>query len=310
MYQALIIFFLSIVGLLFGAHWTVGSSEKIGRFFGLPSLVIGIVLVGFGTSLPELIVSQLACFHGDYHISLGNLIGSNISNIGLILGVSSFLVPISISETEERKQLIFNGILLALVSFIIFVLKEFSYLSSFLLLLFFVIYFYFTVNSLDLTVSNEDRSKSREKIWPAFLGFLFGLILLYFSGSYLVDSTKDLSSYFGISEYVTSVIGLALGTSAPELFTALIACYRRSDVDLILGNILGSNVFNLSLILGSTGFYSFGLENINLSFEMMILFILIAYLFLMSFFGREIKKRSSLVLLFLYAFCIHSWINA
>ena len=132
---------LSIVGLYFGAEFALDAAEKIGERFGLPPLLVGVFIIGFGTSLPEFFVSQIACYRGSPDISLGNIVGSNIANIYLILGIAGLLTIIRITERQIKIQLIFHLIITVLLSVFLFT-KQVNFISSAILIMFFIIYLY------------------------------------------------------------------------------------------------------------------------------------------------------------------------
>ncbi len=306
-FSSIFLFLISIAALLLGASWALDSAERIGRKLKLPTLVIGVIFIGFGTSLPELIVSQLACMRGMPEVSLGNIIGSNISNIALILGISGFLVPIPISNKGGKSQIIFNLVVVLLFAGIYYFFEDFNYVAGGILVAFFIFYFFRVVLQSDDTEEAIHKDIKMKK--TDIPQFLMSLIFIYLGGEYLIRSTTDLGKILGFSEYVISVIALAFGTSAPELFTALIACKKKKDYDLILGNIMGSNIFNLTLILGSTGIYNYSLRVVDLKFEIMILLILSVYTLVQAYLKPVIEKRVAATYLILYAVSIHYWIT-
>ncbi len=306
-FASFFLFLISIGALLLGASWALDSAERIGRQLKFPPIVIGVLFIGFGTSLPELVVSQLACLKGMPQVSLGNVIGSNISNIALILGISGILVRIPISSKAEKRQIIFNLSLVLLFTVIYYSFDTFNLLTGGILIVFFVFYFIRVVINSDETQECLDKDINMKK--SDIPQFLISLIFIYFGGEYLIKSTIELGAHFGFSEYIVSVIALAFGTSAPELFTALLACKKKENYDLILGNIMGSNIFNLSLILGSTGFYSYTLRGVDLKFEIMILLVLSVYSLVQSYIRPVITRRIGFTYILLYALSIHYWIS-
>lgn len=276
------IFFLilSFIVLYFGAEWTLNSAEKVGEFFDLSPLVIGLLIIGFGTSLPEFFVSHIAALSGHPEIALGNVVGSNVANLFLILGISGLLVPLHVFKIEFRQQIFFH---LSLTAALAIVLAQ-DFLtpwSSLGLFIFFIMYVYMSYKKMmqhKVTVPSEigiveipPKSKRKPVSPVEFLRLIVGFVFLWGGGKLLVESGSKLGLMWGLSEYVISSFIVALGTSFPELITALFACYKKKDTDLILGNIIGSNVFNVAFVLGSLGFYNIELKP-NFGMEMMILF--------------------------------------
>lgn len=300
---------LSVVGLYFGAEFALDAAEKIGDYFGLPPLLIGVFIIGFGTSLPEFFVSQIACYRGYVDISLGNIVGSNIANLYLILGVTGILTTLELVRKVVRVQLIFHLVLTVLLSSIL-IYQKINYVSTILFLTFFSVYLYYSYQEMKRNRALfETFAHAKVHIIGAstYIKLASGFILLYFGGELLVSSGKQFGTKLGISEYVLSTIFVAFGTSFPELVTALLACFKKKNVDLILGNIIGSNIFNVAFVLGSIGFYNF---EISIVFTREIIMLLSASLFLLflNLFGKNLARFSGILFLSGYVFAIYSWI--
>tara|TARA_R110002072_G_scaffold534_6_gene3929 strand:+ start:105531 stop:106466 length:936 start_codon:yes stop_codon:yes gene_type:complete len=256
------ILILSIVALYFGAELALEAAEKIGLYFGLSPLVIGLLLIGFGTSLPEFFVSQLSAYRGQTDIAMGNILGSNIANLFLILGISGLLAPIHIIRREITKQLIYHIILTTCLGASLFFLGV-GIASTVLFAAFFAFYLWVTFSEMKKqrsvrVVSDEDDHEVNELTFIVFVKLVIGFVLLFFGGEFLVSSGTFIAKAIGVSAYVISAIFVAFGTSFPELVTALIASWKKKNTDLIIGNIIGSNIFNVAFVLGSIGFYDVG----------------------------------------------------
>jgi cation:H+ antiporter len=303
------ILILAIFFLYLGAELTLESSEKIGKHFGLSPLVIGLLIVGFGTSLPEFFVSQLATYRGHPEIALGNIIGSNIANIFLIMGVASLLVPLHLNRKEITRQLIFHLLLtVGLISYMEF--GSVTLWGSAFWGLYFLVYMYFTFSEMKKTkILNTEPVEEKDKLQllmvPKLLG---GFALLYLGGEWLVTSGSKLGQMAGISEYVISAIFVAFGTSFPELVTALLACYKKKDTDLITGNIIGSNIFNVAFVLGSLGVYQFEFNN-NFLVEMVVLGTVSILLLVFSIAKKSLHRKSGIVLLGTYLALVTYWVQ-
>jgi cation:H+ antiporter len=248
--------FLAIVILYYGAEFTLNSAELVGHYLGLSPLIIGALIVGFGTSLPEFFVSQLACFRGEPSLAFGNVIGSNIANIFLILGVGSLLQNLPLRRKEVRHQLIIHFFLSILIGLALFNGHlGWSTVAVFACVFSFYLWMVFKEMKSE-HVEEEILADSDEKVsLLTVLKLFLGFTLLYAGGELLVYSGTGIGKALGISTYVISAIFVAFGTSFPELVTVLMASLKKKDTDIIVGNILGSNIFNVALVFGSLGIY-------------------------------------------------------
>jgi cation:H+ antiporter len=307
-----IYFLFSIWALYWGAELALEAAEKIGLYLGMSPLVIGLVLIGFGTSLPEMFVSHLAVGQGDSSIAIGNIIGSNVANIFLIMGVSSLLAPLFILRKEILVQLFIHLGLTSLLAVIAF-FWGFNRASSITLLIFFISYLAFTfydmIKSRKLRQIEEEDVEEVTKIGVmVVLKLLGGFALLYIGGELIVSSGSAIGKHFGISTYVISAIFMALGTSFPELITAILACYRKKNTDLITGNIIGSNIFNVALVLGSIGIYA-PLDQVNVHTEVYLL-LAVSLLFLILYAVKQnLGKASGITFLAAYGYAVYHWIS-
>lgn len=302
--QALLLL-LSLVTLYYGAELALNSAEKIGKYFRLSPLVIGLVIVGFGTSLPELFVSQLAVMRGRSDIALGNIIGSNVANLFLILAVAGLFAPLILRTREIRNQLFLHlGVTLVLI--LVMTQEVLNYMSSIVLLLFFCIFIYFTV------LKGPKDEQEDEEIEPiglkAWVKLLSGFTLLYGGGELLVSSGSTLGELAGISPFVISAIFVAFGTSFPELVTSLIAVKEGKDLDIVTGNILGSNVFNVAFVLASLGVYN---VDTSADYRTELWSLLAASIFLLFLYWRGLRFHRLAGVLFLlgYATVLRHWLT-
>lgn len=306
-----ILLILSIVMLYYGAEFALESAEKIGLYLGMSPLVIGLLIVGFGTSLPEFFVSQLACFRGESPIALGNIIGSNIANLFLIMGSAAIFVPLHLARKEIKIQLYFHIVLTLILAVILYGSKLYWWGTG-LLVSFFGVYLWNTFREMRKqrhlrTVSKEDLE---HKMGPMlYLKLIIGFVLLYFGGDLLVSSGTKVGLMLGISTYVISAVFVAFGTSFPELVTAILACVKKKDTDLITGNIIGSNIFNVAFVLGSLGFYDIAIAQSYL-LEISILIGAAVFLIVLAHFKRNLYKFSGLLFLGTYLAVVYQWISA
>ncbi|PIP95377.1 MAG: hypothetical protein COW00_12795 [Bdellovibrio sp. CG12_big_fil_rev_8_21_14_0_65_39_13] len=282
----------SIVALYFGAELALEAAEKIGKYFGLSPLVIGLVLIGFGTSLPELFVSHLAAYRGVPAMAMGNVVGSNVANLFLILGLSGIFANLYILRKEIFMQFIYHIVVTLLLGVVLW-WKRIDWLMSLMLLSFFTFFLGFTFHEMKKqrqTKHVHDDEDEREVVvlGIGIIAKLFaGFVLLYLGGEYLVSSGSAIAKELGISEFVISAIFVAFGTSFPEFVTALVASIKKKNTDIITGNIIGSNIFNVAFILGTLGFQGIEIKD-NYWVEWQVLmgaafFMLGLYLFKKNF---------------------------
>ena len=285
----LIYLLLGIIGLYFGAEWLVGGSSKLALKVGVSPLVIGLTVVALGTSAPELAVCLRLNFEGRPDAAIGNIVGSNICNILLILGFSSLIRPLKVHRQIIRKELP----ILLIVSFALILMlinQEVAKWEGVVLCTGIVIYILSSFKGAnnnsesvgeDLSladVSVEDRRHS--KTFPLVLLLLSGLILLVLGASFFEKGGIGLAKSFGVSEAVIGLTLLAFGTSLPELATSLVACIKNEG-DIIAGNAIGSSIFNILAILGITAMFKPLLVNdINLiDYSIMIGVVILCWLF-------------------------------
>ena len=283
----LIYLLLGIIGLYFGAEWLVGGSSKLALKVGVSPLVIGLTVVALGTSAPELAVCLRLNFEGRPDAAIGNIVGSNICNILLILGFSSLIRPLKVHRQIIKKELP----ILLIVSFALILMlinQEVAKWEGVVLCAGIVIYILSSFKGAnnnesvgeDLSladVSVEDRRHS--KTFLLVLLLLSGLILLVLGASFFEKGGIGLAKSFGVSEAVIGLTLLAFGTSLPELATSLVACIKNEG-DIIAGNAIGSSIFNILAILGITAMFKPLLVNdINLiDYSIMIGVVILCWL--------------------------------
>ena len=244
---------LTIVGLImlcFGGNWLVSGGVAIAKKFRISNLVIGMTIVAYGTSTPELAASVAAS--GEHSlIILGNIVGSNIANVGMVIGVAAILVPLAVSKSVLRKEIpIMLGVCFLLV--LISIDGEISQYDGILLLIGLGVFAYYTFKD-----AMKQRSENREKIeqsgnnvYLKSAGLIgIGITLLYLGAILTVDNAVVLATEFGLSEKIIGLTVIAIGTSLPELITSIMAI-RKGHADIGIGNIIGSNIYNILMIMG------------------------------------------------------------
>lgn len=244
---------LTIVGLMmlcFGGNWLVSGGISIAKKFRISNLVIGMTIVAYGTSTPELAASVAAAGeHGA--IILGNIIGSNIANIGMVIGVAAIIVPIAVNKSLLRKEI---PIMLA-VSFLLVLISidgELTQYDGALLLAGLGVFAFYTIKDAMKHRGEKDENVIPEKnnVYLKAIGLIgIGIVLLYVGAILTVDNAVILAKEFGLSEKIIGLTVIAIGTSLPELITSLIAI-RKGQTDIGIGNIIGSNIYNILMIMG------------------------------------------------------------
>ena len=293
--------FIGTIMLYFGADWIVRSSVSIAKKSKISPLIIGLTIVAFGTSLPELIVSITAALNDSSSLSVGNAIGSNIANIGLVLGLSSLIFPVSCIYKKIKKDLWINIIIT-----IIFVLFAFDGLiSRFEGLIMFLCLIYYMLLCISEKRDDEEIPENIISNNRIFLFLLGGICVLAYGADLFVDGAISLANRLGISEAVVGVSIVAFGTSLPELATSVVAAFKKES-DISLGNILGSNIFNILCVLGISSMISQLESPIQMmNREVYFLFLLGFLLIAISKMNQPISRIFSAILLTIYFYFIY-----
>lgn len=258
----MIAYILLLVGfalLIKGADFLVGGASSVAKKFGISPLVIGLTIVAFGTSAPELIVNIFASIQGNTDIAIGNILGSNIANILLILGVSAIIFPLTVTKGTAWKEIPLSLLAIVVVAIMVNdvmidggIASVLTRIDGLVLIAFFVIFLYYTYGISQVSGANEDSGENnvKERTVLMSLGMVcLGLVGLTVGGKWIVDSAVSIATNLGVSQSVIGLTIVAIGTSLPELATSATAAYRKNS-DIAVGNIVGSNIFNLLWILG------------------------------------------------------------
>ena len=296
MTSAFLFLILGLVFLIKGADWLVSGASALARRFRIPELVIGLTIVSFGTSAPELVVNSFAAFQNHPDIVLGNIIGSNNFNLFLILGISGLIIPLSVQSSTVWKEIPFS-LLAALVLLILANGKWFGHSADVLsrtdgviLLLFFVIfwiYLFRQVKKERLNSQAEPEVSSMSK-WKMAAYILGGLIILVIGGKVIVNSAVSIARHYQISEQIISLTIVAAGTSLPELATSVVAAIRRNN-DIAVGNVIGSNIFNIFFILAVSSLIRPVQFDVSFNRDILLLIGGTLFLFIAMFTGKAHK---------------------
>lgn len=306
MVLSLILLFISLFVLYYGAEKVLNSAESVGAFLGLSPLLIGFFIVGFGTSLPELFVSHLSSFRGEDSISFGNIIGSNIANLSLVMGISGVFTTLKIYKKKILEKIIFHLVITCMFGH--FLTKEFFNLkTSLFLLMTFLLYIIKVFR--DMKKEKNELTASKGKFsFKDVIFLILGFGLLYSGGELLVYSGKDLGSHLGIPTYILSVIVVALGTSFPELMTCIVSIKNNKDIDIISGNLIGSNIFNISFVMGTLGIHNIKLLD-SYREDIYIMIFLAIFLLVLYLFKKNFGRLSGVCFLAVYLCSVLRWIG-
>ncbi len=297
-----------LVLILFGANALTDGAASVAKRFNISSLVIGLTIVAFGTSAPELTVSVVSALKGSSDLAIGNVVGSNLFNTLMIVGCTAMVVPIAITKGTLTKEIP----LCLLASIVLFICAndvlingaESNNISSsdgLLLLCFFLIFLGYTFAIAKNGSDNEEAQIKDMPVWRSCLYIIGGLVGLIYGGQFFVDGASGIARGLGVSE---SVIGLTLvagGTSLPELATSIVAALKKNP-EMAIGNVIGSNLFNIFFVLGcSATITPLSVQGItNLDFGVLIFSCVLLYLFGLFFKKRTITRVEGVVMIVCY----------
>lgn len=255
----LLLFFLGFGALIRGAEWLIDGSSILAKQFGISDLIIGLTVIAFGTSLPELIVNLFASAESS-ELAIGNVIGSNIANILLILGIAAIMKPLSVHRTTVYREIIFNiaaagvlGILVAERFLSEGGFKGLDQVDGMILISYFAIFIYYTFGKVSThQQAEEEKEKAKAdtlNFGSVFLKIFLGILGLWLGGQWIVNGAIEFATFFGVSDALVGLTVVAVGTSLPELAAAVVAV-RKGNVDIAVGTAVGSNLFNIFWVLG------------------------------------------------------------
>ncbi len=296
------------IGVWLGAEGMVRGSIKLAAYLGVPSLIVGLTVVAFGTSAPELVVSAIASARGHSEIALGNVIGSNIINIALVLGISALIAPIAVSTEVLRRDIpIVVGVTFAVVAMLM-VGNSVSRVDGVILLAIFAGYMVF---SYKLAMKEQQRATmapgwKRPVLRARHILFLVGGIIVIAAGAEgMVEGAVGIAEAMGISKRVIGMTIVAFGTSIPELAASVVAA-KKGESDLALGNVVGSNLYNMTLILGTAAMIAPIPVTLDLMSPEIIFFVLtVLVLIPLVRVGWRLGRTDGIILLALYGVAIY-----
>ena len=286
---------------MWSADVFTNNGAKIARIFNISPLIIGLLIFGFGTSAHEMLVSGLAAYSGHPEMSVGNAFGSNIFNIGLVLGITALILPIQVEKSVLKKEWVFL-ILSTLVAGLLLLDQYLSFYDGLILLALLILFLFYvfkqskkdSLNGID-DVDSKINNKEKGKTW---LLLIVSLVILISSAKLVVWSGTVLASIFGVPELIIGLTVVALGTSLPELAVSISSALKKQH-EMVIGNIIGSNLFNTLGVLAIPGLISpFKIPTELLSRDYIYILILTFLIVILSFKDKKINRFGGFVLLF------------
>ena len=311
MVMVYVLFVIGIYLLIKGADWIVDGASSLAKRIGVSSLIIGLTVVAFGTSLPELIVNVFAALSGSAEVSFGNIVGSNIANILFVLGITAIVGEVWVKNETVWKQIPFA----LLAAFVFFVLSSkiffgdgnvFGRSDGLILLGLFVMFLYYVFQ-----MAKKDGARIgfpedvNEKTFKIIFKLIFGMVGIYFGGKWVVEGAIFFASMFGLSEFLISATIIAMGTSLPELVVCVVAVLKKKS-SLAVGNIIGSNIFNILWVFGIIPFIAPLQTPGFVIFDIAIMFLATLLLFIFMFVGpkHKLSRKDGIVFVLFYVLYI------
>ncbi len=301
-----IILIIGFIVLIKGADLFVDAASSLAENFNISKMLIALTIVSFGTSTPEFAVSIKSMLSNSGDIVLGNVIGSNILNILLILGVSSLVHPLTVKNATVKKELpitiMITTLLIVLISDIFLSNNATNALTrsdGITICLFFLVFVYYLV-SVMRNKTEEENQAPKYSVLKSILFSIIGIVCLILGSNAVVDSASDIAKMLGVSERMVSLTIIALGTSLPELVTSVIAT-KKGEYDIAMGNVVGSNIFNIGVVLGVPLALFGTISNISISnIDLIALFLSTSLLFIYSLKNYKITKAEGISFLVIF----------
>lgn len=303
MIGAVVILVVGFVLLIKGADFFVEGSSSVAKRLKVPSMIIGLTIVAMGTSLPELAVSVTASVSNNNALAVSNVVGSNIFNLMVVCGACSLLVPLKVQVDTLKKEFPFSVVCAA-------VLLIFGYIGmilgrgdgAVLIVLFAGYLLWMLYSAMKARAGALDQENDIEilPVGKCILYIVGGLVAIKFGGDFVVNGATVIAAGFGLSQNLIGLTVVALGTSLPELVTSMVAA-RKDEVDMAVGNVIGSNIFNILLILGVASAISpieFIMENI---IDIVILIVMSSFVWILTWSGQKITRKEGALMLIAYA---------
>lgn len=301
-FNTISLLFFGLIVLIIGGNLLLKAAVSISLKFGIPKLLIGMTVVSLATSAPELIVSIKSALKGSPDLAISNVLGSNIANLGLVLAVTILFSPINISKSVYKKEwpiMMFSALYFLVVVLDGIITKtEGGILVCFLIMTISALIKFRDKSEIELEIENEDS------IVKSLITLIFGGVFLFYGSEWFIDGAIRLANSFGISERIIGITVVSVGTSIPELVTSLVAVFNK-EKSISLGNLLGSNIFNVFAVLGLTSLVTplSVLDNNIISFDIYIMLFFAALVLPLIFFPKKyvLGRKEGLIILVFYS---------
>lgn len=301
-----ILLIVGFVILIKGADFFVDGASSTAQNFKVSKMLIGLTIVAFGTSAPEFAVSVKALLSGNGDMVLGNVIGSNILNILLILGLSALIHSLTVKNNTVKKELPITLLITTLFAVLLSdhffdssLPNSFTRSDGVVLLLFFLVFIYYLISMMRRKI-DVDEEPPKMSLKKSIFFTIFGLVAIVIGSNLVVDSTSYIAEAIGVSERMISLTIIALGTSLPELVTSVMAT-KKGEYDIAIGNVVGSNIFNIGIVIGLPIAVFGGINRIAFSYiDLIVMFVSAFLLFLFSFRDYKISKKEGIFFLILF----------
>ncbi len=296
---------IGVAVVLWGADRLTDGAVGLAAKMNIPQIVIGLTVVAMGTSMPEFFVSLVSAINGTPDLAVGNVVGSNIFNVLLIVGTAAVVAPMVISKTTVKKDIPF-AVLASVLLFVFGLDNYISRIDAAILTVVFIIFMIYTVRTgikgaaENKQSSDSEPNKKPMPVWKAILFVLLGLACLIFGSNLFVNAATEVATELGVSQAIIGLTIVAGGTSLPELATSVVAA-RKGESAIAMGNVIGSNVMNILMILGVTGLICPMQVNGITMIDLGVLLLSISLLWLFSFTKFKVERWEGVVLLALFA---------
>ena len=302
MIWSLVILVIGFVLLIKGADFFVEGSSSVAKRLRVPSIIIGLTIVAMGTSLPECAVSVTAALANNNALAVSNVVGSNIFNLMVVCGACALFAPLAVQKDTLKKEFPFSIICAIIMLVFGYLGMTIWHLDGVIMLLLFACFLGWMIKSALNARSNavEEEEITILPVWRCIVYIVGGAIAIKFGGDFVVDGASTIASKLGLSQNLIGLTVVALGTSLPELVTSIVAA-RKNEVDMALGNVIGSNIFNILLVIGVAAAISpiaFIMENV---FDIILLIAMSALVWIFAWTKQKIGRKEGIAMLVIYA---------
>lgn len=301
--KSVLFLLIGFVLLIKGADFFVDGSSSVAKRLKVPSIIIGLTIVAMGTSLPECAVSVTASLSNNNALAISNAVGSNIFNLLVVCGACALFAPLTIKKSTLLKEFPLSILCAVLLLALGFFGSQLGIIDGAVFLLIFVVYIVWMVLSALKARKHSSLPENEDgkilPVWKCVLFIVGGCIAIKFGGDFVVDGASYIAQSFGLSQNLIGLTIVAIGTSLPELVTSIVAA-RKKEVDMALGNVIGSNIFNILFVLGTAATISpmaFVTENL---IDIIVLIAVSLLIYLFSWTGKKINRPEGIIMLLIY----------